>query len=261
MGLMRAVNVFCVVGLSVAGCDSGLDYENTTPYPGPCSSQAYWTDGSVQDATFEYDQGGLVRLLVEAHSHSEVLGQSVSSFDLTWTRGPDGTLSTMRRLNTFEGHTFEWAWTFAPDFVTETFEGDLVRRWDAARYLERPAPGSAAVFPFSDLGLIEDDGVPCTWTTEGVLLVRTCANQRATFALDASGRIATTTIDLTDDDLDAVTVNYTFDGDLFVEKSIDNSTTPSRETWRYDLAGNVASMDGVSLGERYVHEEYDYGCW
>ena len=208
----------------------------------------------MQDATFEYDRDLLVRLRIDTH------GQYNDSFETTWTRDADGNVSLIRRLDMLDGFTGEWVLTFDADYVTQTYQGEVERRWDRARYAELPAPGSSAYLPLADLGLIEKNGMPCTWTTEGAILVRTCSDDRATFALDDRGRIVTKTVDTGNDGTVDGAVHYVFEADLLVRTFNPDTTKPWSQDWRYDLGGNIASMEVEQVGYS-AHEEYDYGCW
>src|ERR1700741_3156075 len=64
------------------GCsDYGPDYENTTPFPGPCSSRLHGST-SVDAYTFEYEQGRLVFVRADTDSGWE---------ETTWQWNADGT--------------------------------------------------------------------------------------------------------------------------------------------------------------------------
>src|SRR6185503_11597847 len=131
---------------------------------------------------------------------------------------------TEMQVQISDGHPF--VWTFDASRIVVVLEGAAptsppYRVYDSPSFAFHPSPGSSAVNPRADLGLIEHNGNPYTWTTEGDLLVRVGEGERSTFLVDAFGKLSMLTHDMQDDGVVDITFRFTYDQDRLVEQVIE----------------------------------------
>src|SRR5690348_9270818 len=102
---MRAAYLV-VIGV-IAGCDSGPDYDNTTPYPGPCSSHMIDSDGTSYDSDFEYEDARLTHIKM-VHV---VAGRPMDAIENTRRYDANGDLMEMR-IAFGPDDPYPFVWTF-----------------------------------------------------------------------------------------------------------------------------------------------------
>jgi hypothetical protein len=254
---MRKI-VLVVVGLAAA-CDTyGPDFDNAVVYPGPCSSRLDAADGGHSVYTYEYENGVLTTVRSEGRGGA---GFSTRS-ETTWRRNADGSLAEIFETRELDGDPLSpMVWAFDETRVVVTFLDATWSVYDRGTFEFLPFVGSQAIHPLAELGLVEHKGVPYTWSTEGALLVRTSADERATYELDALGRILVIQRDVENDGSVDIVLRHAFEGERLVRKTSENANNPWSIDWRYDAAGNVATAEHEAGAYPATFEEYDYGCW
>jgi len=236
-------------------CNDGVcfDLDATAKGPGPCES-ALSSGSYANHCTYTFD--GDKPIKYACYWTDDV---SHGAETTTWKYDATGELTGVDHVydDWSDANGSEYAqWRFTPTevlYIPGTASGfgtHVGRRYNRNMFQFLPAPGSFALSPSAELGLVQAGDTAFAWTRLGTTWTRTSSTGRNDkFIVDQRGR-------LIEMHVDSIDTYYTYVGDQLIERRT-VADGMRVDQFQYDAGGNLA----IWRGDRGGFEAYDNSCW